>query len=286
VNAVGKATTSTESFTTLTPSRILRVQDVQPTDGETVGVGEPVIVEFESYVPAAYRAAVERAMTVTTSTHVPGAWSWISDTRVDWRPQSYWTPGTRVRVGVDLDGVKAGATQYGDKDVTYGFTIGTDVESVADPATHTFKVYENGRLVRTMPTSGGMPGLATWQGTFAVMGKDASVRMTSCSSGLSCTPGVGDYYDSIEYDAVQFTDSGSYVHAASWDGELGVANTSHGCLHLSNANAAWFYDLSKTGDILTVAGTGRPVAPGNGTTDWTEPWSQWLSASAAGVQSS
>jgi lipoprotein-anchoring transpeptidase ErfK/SrfK len=286
VNTAGRATTTSESFTTLTPSRILQIQDVQPMSGETVGVGEPVIVEFKTYVPAAYRAAVEKAMTVTTSTHVPGAWSWLSETRVDWRPQTYWKTGTTVSVAIRMNGIKAGATQYGDKNITYGFTIGSDVESVADIGNHTFKVYENGQLIHTWPTSGGRPTLATWQGTFAVLGKYSSVRMTSCSSGLSCDPSNPGYYDELEYNAVQFTDTGSYVHAASWDGALGVANTSHGCIHLSDANAKIFYDLSKTGDILQVVNTGRTVVAGNGATDWTTPWSQWLAAGATGVQNS
>jgi lipoprotein-anchoring transpeptidase ErfK/SrfK len=286
VNAAGKATTSSTGFTTLTPSKILRIQDAQPTNGETVGVGEPVIVEFESYVPAAYHAAIEKAMTVTTSSHVPGALSWVSETRVDWRPQTYWKTGTTVNVNINLDGVKAGATQYADKNLAYSFTIGSDVESVADIGHHTFKVYENGQLVRTMPTSGGRPGLATWEGTFVALGKYASVNMSSCSAGLTCDPSNPGYYSELEYNAVQFTDTGSYVHAASWDGELGIANTSHGCVHLSNSNALWFYNLSKTGDIITVTDTGRPVALGNGVTDWNESWSQWLAASATGVQNS
>jgi lipoprotein-anchoring transpeptidase ErfK/SrfK len=286
VNAAGKATTSSESFTTLTPTKILRIQSAQPASGETVGVGEPVIVEFETYVPASYRAAVEKAMTVTTSSHVPGAWSWISETRVDWRPQAYWKTGTTVSVNINLDGVKAGATQYGDKNLTYNFTIGSDVESVVDLANHTFKVYENGQLIHTWPTSGGRPSLATWQGTFVALGKYSSVRMSSCGAGLTCDPSNPAYYNELEYNAVQFTDSGSYVHAASWDGQLGITNTSHGCIHLSDTNAKTFYDLSKTGDIIQVINTGAPVVQGNGITDWNESWATWLASSATGVQNS
>ena len=65
-------------------------------------------------------------------------------------------------------------------------------------------------------------------------------------------------------------------------GGPGQQNTSHGCLNVSPANAEWFYENTKRGDVVEVAGTvGSTLSGTEGLGDWNIPWSQW---SAAGVQ--
>ena len=73
-----------------------------PGDGMSVGVGQPIRVQFTNYVPKEYRAAVEKACPVTTSPAVAGAWYWVQDDMMDWRPQHYWQPGTQVSVALNL----------------------------------------------------------------------------------------------------------------------------------------------------------------------------------------
>ncbi|WP_323746028.1 Ig-like domain-containing protein [Catenulispora pinisilvae] len=116
----GKALDSTgaekdisDKFTTLTPQKRLGLHSYFPDDGMTVGVGQPVSVTFTNPPNEKDRANVEKAMVVTTTPHVDGAWSWITATQVDWRPQSFWASGTKVQVAMNLNGVKAGDITYG-----------------------------------------------------------------------------------------------------------------------------------------------------------------------------
>jgi hypothetical protein len=51
-------------------------------------------------------------------------------------------------------------------------------------------------------------------------------------------------------------------------------------VNLSPANAQWFFDTAKKGDVVEIVKTGRTVAPGNGWTDWNVPWSTYVKGSA------
>ena len=76
--------------------------------------------------------------------------------------------------------------------------------------------------------------------------------------------------------------SGIYVHSAPWSvGAQGNANVSHGCLNVSPANAQWFYDNTKRGDVVEVRGTvGSTLSGVEGLGDWNIPWSQWKAGNA------
>jgi lipoprotein-anchoring transpeptidase ErfK/SrfK len=284
-NAADKVTTKTASFTTLTPTEKLTIQQYMPDDGDVVGVGQPVTVNFTSYVPTDYRAAVERAMTVTTTPAVSGAWSWISETRVDWRPASYWPSGTKVHVHLGLNGVRAGEHQFGWEDRDFTFTIGSKVEALVYANSHEMKVYDDDKLLRTLPVDTGMPGFSTWGGIMPVLDKQPVVQMKSCSVGIACSPSSPLYYNLTVYDDVHLTASGTYVHNASWDSNIGKADASHGCIHLTASDAKWFYDLVKPGDIVRVYDEPKTVAEGNGNGDWNVSWKTWLDNSAIGVTS-
>ena len=81
--------------------------------------------------------------------------------------------------------------------------------------------------------------------------------------------------------AVRITDSGVFVHSASWSVQhQGVRNVSHGCVNISPANAEWFYSEFGPGDVVDIVNTGRELYDGNGTTDWNESWDEWLAGSA------
>ncbi|MBV9024326.1 MAG: L,D-transpeptidase [Streptomycetaceae bacterium] len=130
-----------------------------------------------------------------------------------------------------------------------------------DATTHTMRVTDNGRTAMTFPVSFGKPGFRTPSGTFHVLGKDAVVEMTSCSVNITCNPRSPGYYDLMVHWAVRLTSGGVFVHAAPWDSQIGTADTSHGCIHLSTADARRFFDFSRVGDTVIVQGTGR-AGPG------------------------
>jgi len=103
----------------------------------------------------------EKNMTVRTDPPVAGAWNWISDTKAHWRPEHYYAPGTRIDVAVNTFGLELSEGLYGQADAKATLTIGDSRISVANDITKQVSVFENGRLLRTMPTSMGRGGTST-----------------------------------------------------------------------------------------------------------------------------
>jgi len=246
-----------------------------PGPGATYGVGQTVKVTFNRPVPD--RAAVEKHMSVTTSReHIVGGWHWFSDQEAHFRPKHFWPADTRVTVHVDLQDVYAGDGVWGDRDHDWSWHVGESHISYVGARSHRFRVTVNGHQVADWPTGMGKPGFETRSGTYNVIMKTPVTQMTSCSIGLSCKPSSPNYYDLKVRHDVRLTDSGTFAHAAPWDDEMGTANTSHGCIHLSTDHAKRFYDLSVPGDIVIVTGTHRPASTTDpGMADWAIPWSQW-----------
>jgi lipoprotein-anchoring transpeptidase ErfK/SrfK len=277
----GKTVATTVSFSTLSPSATIGVETIWPGSGVTVGVGQPVRVEFTNYVPQAYRADVEKACVVTTNPPVAGAWYWPDDDMMDWRPQDYWAVNTQVSVAFNLNGVRAGDTQYFEENHSIQMTIrDTDLRLIVDAAGFQATCYQNGQQIRNFPIDTGMDSeqtFVTWSGVMAVLGKGNPVRMVG-------DYGPNDTYDELVNWATQVTYSGTYVHAAPWDPDIGEANDdSHGCIHCNTDDAEWFYGIVQDGDVVQVTGTDKTVSVDNGFGDWTVAWSDWLSASNYGA---
>jgi lipoprotein-anchoring transpeptidase ErfK/SrfK len=146
-------------------------------------------------------------------------------------------------------------------------------------------VYRDGKLVDNWPTGTGRKGLETYSGTYVVLGKSSVIVMDSCSARITCDKKNPDYYSEKEYWATRVTASGTFLHAASWDGLLGRANTSHGCIHLSDADAEDFYNHAVVGDVVIVSHTGRGpqeriATQDPGLYDWNLSWAKWKAGSA------
>ena len=95
---LGGATSRQMTFETHSPEN-LTMPYVLPSDGEVVGVGQPVAVRFDENIPN--RLAAQGAITVKTNPPVDGAFYWLSNREVRWRPAQYWKPGTTVEVEVE-----------------------------------------------------------------------------------------------------------------------------------------------------------------------------------------
>jgi lipoprotein-anchoring transpeptidase ErfK/SrfK len=287
-DAAGKVRTTTVPFTVAQVPEDQKVSfAVTPNDGTTVGIGQPIDVRF--LTPITQRAAMERVMLVDARTppgqRVSGSWHWLSSLEVHWRPESFWTPGTTVHLDMRIAGVQAATNRYGRQDYSQTFTIGSSHITYVDASSDRARVTRDGTLMDTWPTATGRPGLQTYSGTYVVLGKSPSVEMDSCSARVTCDKKNPDYYDEKELWATRLTNSGTFVHAASWDGQLGRANTSHGCIHLSDANAQDFYNHAVAGDVVIVSNTGRgPQDRINtqdpGLYDWNLSWSAWQAGSA------
>ncbi len=274
---LGGVTTREMTFETHSPAN-LTMPYVVPSPGEVVGVGQPVAVRFDENIPN--RAAAERAIKVTTNPPVEGAFYWLNNREVRWRPASYWKPGTTGEVEVNTDGVDLGDGLFGQRNTKTHFTIGDEVISTVDDNTKTLTVRRNGEVVKTMPVSMGKDSTPTNNGVYIVGDKRAHMVMDSSTYGVPVNSPDG-YRTEVDW-AVQMSYSGIYVHSAPWSvGSQGYSNVSHGCINVSPSNAKWFYENSKRGDIIEVVNTVGTVLPGtDGLGDWNIPWEQWKAGNA------
>jgi lipoprotein-anchoring transpeptidase ErfK/SrfK len=273
--ADGKPVTSESTFTTAKPARQLGVS-VNLDEGETVGVGLPLIFTFTGNV--ADKAAAEKALGVTAEPATEGAFRWSGDKQVTWRPKDYWKSGTKIKVDAAVYGKPLGNGSYGREDKRVSATVGDKLVAVADGGTHQMTVTVNDKEVKTMPTSMGKPGHNTPQGTYTVMSEHTGYTMNSATYGVP-EDSPGGYSTFVQY-AVRLSYSGIFYHSAPWSvRQQGHSNVSHGCLNLSTENTKWLMDTSKKGDIVTVQNSGGPkLAPTDGWSVWQLSWDEWRAA--------
>lgn len=260
---------------------------MQPVDGAVVGVGAPITVRFDQEVTE--RENVEQALHVASTPQVEGAWHWVNSQEVHFRPKEYWPSGTQVRLNLALNGVQAGDDLWGGRAYDTDFTVGKAQVATVDAATHTMTMSVDGQTTGTWDTSLGAPEFATRNGTYIVLEKFETRQMTSCNANITCDPGDPNYYDLEVPNSVRLTWSGTFVHSASWsEGSQGNENVSHGCINLSDANGATFFQGAQYGDIVTVAGSTRGpedlLQRGDpGMADWNLSWDQIVADSALGA---
>ena len=266
------------TFETQSPEN-LTMPYALPDDGGVVGVGQPVAIRFDENIPD--RLAAQKAITVTVSPPVEGAFYWLNDREVRWRPASYWRPGTTVEVAVNTYGVDLGDGLFGQDDVTSRFTIGDQVIATADDNTKTLTVKRNGDVIKTMPISMGKNSTPTANGAYIVGDRYPNLIMDSSTYGVPVNSPNG-YRLEVDW-ATQMSYSGIYVHSAPWSvGSQGYSNVSHGCLNVSPSNAIWFFENTKRGDIVEVVNTLGPTLAGtDGLGDWNIPWEQWKAGNAS-----
>jgi lipoprotein-anchoring transpeptidase ErfK/SrfK len=274
---LGGVATRQLSFQTHSPQN-LTMPYAMPHDGEVVGVGEPVAIQFDENI--ANRAAAEKAIVVTADPPVEGAFYWLNNREVRWRPEHFWKPGTNVNVAVNTYGVDLGDGVFGEDNARSHFTIGDEVIATADDNTKMVTVRVNGNVVKTMPTSMGKDSTPTASGTYILGVRFAHMIMDSSTYGVPANSPNG-YRTEVDF-ATQMSYSGVFVHSAPWSvGAQGHTNTSHGCLNVSPSNAQWFFENTKRGDIVEVLNTlGPPLSGTEGLGDWNIPWDQWHAGNA------
>jgi lipoprotein-anchoring transpeptidase ErfK/SrfK len=224
-----------------------------PINGSMVGVGKPIIINFQR--PIANRPMAEQAIHISSTPPVPGKFYWMSDTQVRWRPLSLWPANTTVNI--DASGAKS------------SFRTGESLVATIDDKTHQMTVTRNGKVEKTFPVSMGKPDgkHETKNGTYYVLEKFPSIIMDSATYGVPNTSPEG--YKLTVQNAVRIDNSGAFVHSAPWSvGDQGKRNVSHGCINLSPANAQWFYDNFGSGDPVVITNSVGTYNQNDGAQDW------------------
>ncbi|WP_326754849.1 Ig-like domain-containing protein [Streptomyces hirsutus] len=276
-DSAGRTAAEDSSFTTLTPKNTF-VGTFTPEDGSKVGVGMPFSLRFTRGIT--HPEDVEKAIRITTEPAVEVEGHWFGNDRLDFRPEKYWKPGTKVTVDLNLDGVEGREGVYGEQAKTVSFTIGRSQVSVVDAKKHTMKVERDGKVIRTIPITAGAPGTETWNGRMVISERLAVTRMNGE------TVGFGGEYDIKDVPhAMRLSTSGTFIHGNYWGGgAFGNYNASHGCIGLRDtrggwdkkAPGSWFFENSMIGDVVVVKNSNdATIAPDNGLNGWNMSWEKW-----------
>ena len=224
-----------------------------PVSGATVGVAQPILINFQR--PIADAGMAQDAIHISSTPPVSGKFYWVTPTQLRWRPLSFWPAHTAVHVDA------AGTIE--------DFVTGDQLIATADDATHQLTVTRNGTVEKTIPMSMGMAagGHQTPNGTYYVLDKKASVVMDSSTYGVPVNSAYG--YKVTVQDAVRFDNSGDYVHSAPWSvDDQGKRDVSHGCINISPSNAKWFIDNFGAGDPIVVKNSVGTYSKNDGSNDW------------------
>ncbi|MBT2421582.1 L,D-transpeptidase family protein [Streptomyces sp. ISL-22] len=276
------------SFTTVSPANSF-LGYFTPEDGSTVGVGMPVSINFDKAI--SNKAAVQKGITVSTTSGQEVVCHWFNDTRMDCRPEDYWKEGAAVTLKMALDGVEGADGVYGVQQKTVTFKIGRNQISYVDAKTKQMKVTQDGKTIKTIPISAGSPENKTYEGIMVMSEKFKETRMNGATVGFTDDDGKGEYDIKDVPHAIRLSTSGTFIHGNYWGAKsiFGSVNTSHGCVGLSDTKGAndkgtagyWFYNNSIVGDVVVVQNTGdKTIAPDNGLNGWNMDWAQWKAGSA------
>ncbi|MFF0422831.1 Ig-like domain-containing protein [Streptomyces sp. NPDC004520] len=287
-DAEGLEAHENSSFTTVSQANSF-IGNFTPEDGATVGVGMPVSINFNKAI--SNKKAVQSGITVTSSSGQEVVGHWFNSTRLDFRPDAYWTEGSTVTLKLNLDGVEGADGVFGVQQKTVTFKIGRNQVSIVDVATKTMKVQQDGKTIKTIPISAGSPENTTYNGQMVISEKFKETRMNGATVGFTDDDGKGEYDIKDVPHAMRLSTSGTFIHGNYWGARsiFGSVNTSHGCVGLAdvkgagdpNQTAAWLFDHSLIGDVVIVKNSNdKTIKPDNGLNGWNMSWSEWKAGSA------
>jgi lipoprotein-anchoring transpeptidase ErfK/SrfK len=207
---------------------------------------------------------------------VEGAWYWVDDSYVHYRPKEFWPVGTKISLRVGIGGLKVGE-RWGGADRELSYRIGRKQTIEVDAAAKVLRVVGGkGKVLRSFPVSTGKPGWETRSGTKVLMEKILDKKWTNEAIDAP------EFYRLESAYALRMTNSGEFIHDAPWNtGNIGSANTSHGCVGLRVSDMAWVYEHSIVGDPVIVTNSGKPYTNLiNRYADWNIDWETWSAGNA------
>ncbi|OKK20848.1 hypothetical protein AMK16_10560 [Streptomyces sp. CB00455] len=288
-DADGREAHENASFTTISPENSF-VGSFIPDEGQTVGVGMPVSITFNK--PIKDRKAVQSAISVSSSSGQEVVGHWFGAQRLDFRPEQYWQANSTVTLKLALEGVQGAPGVQGVQSKTVTFKIGRSQVSTVDAKTKKMTVTRDGAVLKTIPISAGSPENPTYNGQMVISEKFKETRMDGATVGFKDGEGKGEYDIKDVPHAMRLSTSGTFIHGNYWgsDSIFGSVNTSHGCVGLNDAKgagdpnqpAAWFYDNSLIGDVVTVVNSpDKTITPDNGLNGWNMSWADWKAGAAS-----
>ncbi|RAU96927.1 L,D-transpeptidase [Mycobacterium colombiense] len=273
----GKAIPVAGKFTTVSPTKKIGGA-FQLADGQTVGVAAPIIIQFDA--PITDKAAVEKALTVTTNPPVEGSWAWLPDeaagARAHWRTREYYPAGTTVNVEAKLYGLPFGDSAYGAEDISLNIQIGRRQVVKAEVSSHRIQVIRDEGVIMDFPCSYGEADKArnvTRNGIHVVSEKYADFYMSNPAAGYSHVH---------ERWAVRISNNGEFIHAnPASAGAQGNTNVTNGCINLSTGDAEQYFQSAMYGDPVEVTGSTIQLSYSDGDIwDWAVDWDTWVAMSA------
>ncbi|MEE2854336.1 MAG: Ig-like domain-containing protein [Actinomycetota bacterium] len=273
----GKAVPVAGKFTTVSPTKKIGGA-FQLADGQTVGIAAPIIIQFDA--PISDKAAVEKALTVTTNPPVEGSWAWLPDeaagARAHWRTREYYPAGTTVNVEAKLYGLPFGDSAYGADDISLNIQIGRRQVVKAEVSSHRIQVIRDEGVIMDFPCSYGEADKArnvTRNGIHVVSEKYADFYMSNPAAGYSHVH---------ERWAVRISNNGEFIHAnPASAGAQGNTNVTNGCINLSTGDAEQYFQSAIYGDPVEVTGSTIQLSYSDGDIwDWAVDWDTWVAMSA------
>jgi lipoprotein-anchoring transpeptidase ErfK/SrfK len=254
-------------------------------DGSTYGCAMPIIAYLTEQITDC--GPLNRATTVTAGgVPVTGAWYFehsaiYPDTPIEghWRPNGWWPAHAQIHMDLPIKGISAGPGWVFDDSLTLDFSTGPLNIAAVDGQAERMSVVSDGNPVFMFPVSLGKATTPTFNGWKVVMEKDAVQRMVG-GTGASA-------YDVQVPWSVRVTNSGEFIHAASWNGNnIGSRSTSHGCTNLNVNDAKNYFNFCQVGDPVNYRNTGGPDMPTwDGYGDWNITWDTWSAGGIVPVKS-
>ena len=252
-------------------------------DGQTYGIGMPIIVYLSKKITNAKAFAKATAVTVNGAP-AEGAWYFQKSAiyagyplEAHYRTEKYWPAHAAITLDLPVKGLSGGTGLLFDDNLTLKMGTGAANLTTVDGATERLILTSDGAAKFDFPVSLGKASTPTFTGTKVLMEKDKIKRM------IGTTP--GDLYDLQVPWSVRLTNSGEFIHAASWNGgNIGQRSTSNGCTNLNVGDAQSYFAFARIGDVAVYTNTGgAPMPVWDGYGDWNLPWSTWKRGGAVAM---
>ena len=265
------------SFTTVEPDSTVNGQ-FQLADGRTVGVAAPIILQFDASISD--KAAVERALIVTTEPATEGSWAWLPDEAkargCTGGPGTTTSPAPRCMSTPSCTACASATAPTAPRTPRLNFTIGRRQVVKANAPSHRIQVDTDAGVIMDFPCSygeGDLPRNITRSGTHVVSEKYTDFYMSNPAAGYS---NIHERY------AVRISNNGEFIHCNPESiGAQGNTNVTNGCINLNLDNASEYFNSAIYGDPVEVTGTSIQLSYSDGDIwDWAVDWDTWRSMSA------